>query len=157
MLLITIFPLSGSHEGLVIYLPLTLMRAVWLEQQQLFPEHGGWKQLLFQWAKSSEKDRKAEKKNPPACLEGEEMWHMCSLPHFRDLKCIFKLILKTLQQDNEVIFRRGVYLLLPLGWTTSTLKGQHQDTSMEAENTSWVWEVSSRKLYALPVVQGWHI
>lgn len=47
MLLITIFSLSGSHEGLVIYLPLTLMRALWLEQQQLFPEHGGWKQLLF--------------------------------------------------------------------------------------------------------------
>lgn len=64
MLLITTFALSGSHKGLVIYLPLTLMRAVWLEQQQLFPEHGGWKQLLFQQAKSSEKDRKPEKNFP---------------------------------------------------------------------------------------------
>lgn len=44
-----------------------------------------------------------------------DLWHMRSLPHFRDLKCIFKLVLKALQEDNKVIFKRDVDLLLPLG------------------------------------------
>lgn len=60
---------------------------------------------------SSEKDRKAEKKNPPACLEVEEIQHMCSLPHLTDLKRIFRLFLKTLQQDKKLIFKRQVVCL----------------------------------------------
>lgn len=36
MLAITFFSESGAQQGLVIYLPLTLMRALWLEQQTAF-------------------------------------------------------------------------------------------------------------------------
>lgn len=75
----------------------------------------GGSNFYFNRPRVARKTENQKKNFPHACLEGEEIWHMCSLPHFRDLKYIFKLVPETLQQGNKVIFRRDVDLLLPLG------------------------------------------